>query len=86
MAIISWLNHKESLDDHRELLGYLIYYKKATGNVSMFDGRDACTDTEWYVIDYEANEDLNNTQLNATLDTRTPTSRLMTIVPGLDPC
>lgn len=86
MAMIDWINYKAKLDDPREVLGYLIYYKKAVGNVSMFDGRDACTDTEWFVVDYEANESVKKlTNSTADLFSPEPASREMTIITGLEP-
>lgn len=83
MAMFNWVNYRKGLDDPRELLGYLIYYKKATGNVSMFDGRDACTDTEWSVVDFEASE--GSKISNGTDLIRSESAREMTIVTGLDP-
>lgn len=81
----SWYNYKLNLHDPRELLGYLIYYKKATGNVSMFDGRDACTDTEWSVIDFEANEESKRSDRNDTLIVNEPVNRILGMIPGLEP-
>lgn len=42
-------------DDVRQLLGYLVYYMPAPyKNVTMFDGRDACSSDGWQVDDIGA--------------------------------
>ncbi|XP_015912635.1 insulin-like peptide receptor isoform X2 [Parasteatoda tepidariorum] len=46
--------------DFRSLLGYVVYFKEAPdglGNVTIFDGRDACGADEWKIDDVDANED-----------------------------
>lgn len=84
VAMINWLNYRKDLDDPRELLGYLIHYRKAEGNVSMFDGRDACTNSEWFILEFEPGED-SKSKPNQTDLVRTEIPRETTIVPGLEP-
>ena len=45
-------NFKIKLIDYRNLLGYLIYYREAQKNVTIFDGRNACSKNEWKVFEY----------------------------------
>ncbi|XP_043252983.1 insulin-like receptor isoform X2 [Colletes gigas] len=53
-AVIEWepFNHH----DARSLLGYVVYFIEApNGNVTMYDGRDACGGDGWKVDDVAAN-------------------------------
>lgn len=53
-AVIEWepFNHHDS----RSLLGYVVYFIEApNGNVTMYDGRDACGGDGWKVDDVAAN-------------------------------
>ncbi|XP_054160500.1 insulin receptor-like [Oppia nitens] len=57
MVGIRFQNFKHRMDDQRSLLGYLIYYKEAPyKNISIYDGRDACSTNFWKVDDYEAGD------------------------------
>ncbi|KAG1673625.1 Insulin receptor [Nymphon striatum] len=42
--------------DARTILSYVISYREVTSNqqISLFDGRDACGDGNWKVVDYDA--------------------------------
>ncbi|XP_037302260.1 insulin receptor [Manduca sexta] len=48
-------------EDMRKLLGYSIYYIAAEKNVTLYDQRDACTDT-WNVLDMTIDEARNGTR------------------------
>ncbi|CAG2100850.1 unnamed protein product, partial [Medioppia subpectinata] len=57
MVGIRFQNFKHLMGDQRSLLGYLIYYKESPyKNISIYDGRDACSTNFWKVDDYEAND------------------------------
>lgn len=60
-VLLKW--NKYCLDDPRKLLGYSIYYTPAQTNITMFDRRDACSDS-WSVLDVSS-EDIsaNDTEL-----------------------
>ena len=43
VLIVKWENIRKDLADHRSLLNYVLAYREARTNVSIYDGRDACT-------------------------------------------
>jgi hypothetical protein len=43
VLIVKWENIRKDLADHRSLLNYVLAYREARNNVSIYDGRDACT-------------------------------------------
>nr|WML96173.1 insulin receptor [Colaphellus bowringi] len=46
------------MDDQRKLLAYIIYIKEAPyRNVTLYDGRDACGQDDWRVVDVPNRED-----------------------------
>nr|WEY17517.1 insulin-like growth factor 1 receptor [Anadara broughtonii] len=56
VAFLKWENFK--IPDNRKLLSYVIYYKEApTKDVSIYDGRDACSENVWQTKDV-----LNNSE------------------------
>ncbi|XP_058171613.1 insulin-like receptor [Anopheles ziemanni] len=62
LAIIKWDSFKE-LPDNRQLIGYVVYYSVApeTGEIAMYDGRDACNSQSWRVDDVRNQLDENQT-------------------------
>ncbi|KAI1301322.1 Insulin receptor [Halotydeus destructor] len=54
MAMVYWNNFQADLYDFRALLGYMIYYREAEENVTMFEGMDACGTNTWTVRDKES--------------------------------
>lgn len=61
-VVIIFENFKKKMEDPRLLLGYLIYYRETEHqNVSIFDGRDACSTNDWSVIEFDDTTDANST-------------------------
>uniref|UniRef100_T1JFU0 Tyrosine-protein kinase receptor n=1 Tax=Strigamia maritima TaxID=126957 RepID=T1JFU0_STRMM len=59
-ALIYWENVQKNFSDHRSLLGYVVSYKEAPHmNVSVFDGRDACSIDTWKEYDVPASDNIN---------------------------
>jgi insulin receptor len=65
MVGIRFEDFKKQMDDQRSLLGYLIYYRETLyQNVSIFDGRDACSTNVWKVDDFETSGDSDSNDTN----------------------
>lgn len=48
---VSWNNVANKFNDHRNLLGYTINYRRAERNITKYDGKDACSNGEWLSTD-----------------------------------
>jgi hypothetical protein len=44
VLIVVWENIRNDLADNRSLLNYVVAHREARTNVSIYDGRDVCTD------------------------------------------
>ncbi|KAJ0182393.1 hypothetical protein K1T71_001762 [Dendrolimus kikuchii] len=60
VAVFTW--NMYCPDDSRKLLGYSIYYIATDSNVTVYDQRDACSDT-WNVLDITADEAKNGSSV-----------------------
>uniref|UniRef100_A0AAG5DU37 Tyrosine-protein kinase receptor n=1 Tax=Anopheles atroparvus TaxID=41427 RepID=A0AAG5DU37_ANOAO len=61
LAIIQWDSFK-GLPDMRQLLGYVVYYIEAPqGEITFYDGRDACNAQDWRVDDVRSQQDQDKT-------------------------
>ncbi|KAI9561263.1 putative insulin receptor [Daphnia sinensis] len=67
---LSWNNFRATLDDKRQLLGYVISYIEAPyANISYFDRRDACGGDGWTTIDVPANAEAEPEENEITIIT-----------------
>lgn len=74
---ITFRNFQKQLADFRQLLGYFIYYREASQNVTMFDGVDACGATSWMVEDREVSDSRRDERnmINETIKDLKPFTR-----------
>ncbi|CAG0912351.1 unnamed protein product [Notodromas monacha] len=61
VLIVKWENIRKDLADHRSLLHYVLSYREAPTNVSIYDGRDACTADPWKYLDVPTSHEQNDT-------------------------
>nr|QHI00146.1 insulin-like peptide receptor [Sepiella japonica] len=61
LAILKW--NKFEMDDSREMLGYVIYYREvADRNVTLFEKQDTCNENIWKTVQKQIKEENNSSE------------------------
>ncbi|ESO97128.1 hypothetical protein LOTGIDRAFT_174611, partial [Lottia gigantea] len=70
-VLLNW--NKYNLTDDRMLIGYVLYYREVTSKqVDIFQGQDACSQSQWKKNDWDANRNNTDKEMVGLIHNLTP--------------